>query len=443
MNAPSTLELKALVEAIGQTFEEYKRTNDALITAKADGKAIGDIEAKLAKMDTAMDAARDTLDKCNAAIMRLQDPTRTAPLSEKQEAFEVERKQFNMALRVDAVTKGRALPAEVDAVGYAAYKSAFFALARTGNIEQLAEGERKALSAGSDPDGGYMLPASTIGRVVAKVYEQSIMRQLADVQTIGTDAIEGLIDNDEAAAGWVSETGTRSESATPIVGKWRLEAHEMFAAPRATQKLLDDAAMDLEGWLAAKVADKFARVEGTAFWNGTGTGQPRGLATYTTAATADSSRAWGTFEHVVTGTNGAFNATSKGDVIYDLIGAFKDQYLQSATFVMRREVRTAIRKLKEATTDRYLWEPSLQAGVPDRLNGYPVQIDQYMPALATNSLSLALGDFRQAYSIVDRMGVRTLRDPYTAKPYVIFYSTRRVGGGAVNFEAVKFLKFST
>ena len=195
------------------------------------------------------------------------------------------------------------------------------------------------------------------------------------------------------------------------------------------------------GWLANKIADKFPRTEGDAFINGTGAGKPRGLFTYTTAATADSARAWGQFEHVKTGANGDFH-TTKADPIQDLIGAFKDQYLQNASFLTRREVRTKIRKLKEATSDRYLWEPSLQMGQPDRLLGYPVVIDQYVPTLATDSLSLALGDFRDAYTIVDRVGIRTLRDPYTAKPYVVFYSTKRTGGGAISFESVKFLKFS-
>ena len=162
---------------------------------------------------------------------------------------------------------------------------------------------------------------------------------------------------------------------------------------------------------------------------------------YGTAATGDDSRAWGTFEHVLTGANGDFH-TTKADPLQDLIGALKDQYLQNASWLMRREVRTKIRKLKEATSDRYLWEPGMQAGQPDRLLGYACKVDQYVPTLATGSLSLAFGDIKEAYTIVDRLGVRTLRDPYTAKPYVVFYSTKRTGGGAVNFEAVKFLKFS-
>jgi HK97 family phage major capsid protein len=274
------------------------------------------------------------------------------------------------------------------------------------------------------------------------VYEQSIMRQLATVQTISSNDIEGLLDNDEADAGWVSELGTRSDSDTPQVGKWRIEAHEMYAMPKASQKILDDAATDVEGWLAGKVADKFARVEGTAFWAGTGVGQPRGLANYPTAATGDATRDWGTFEHVVSGASGAFH-TDKFDAVHTLMGTLKDRYLQNAQFVMRRAVRTAARKIKEATTDRYMWEPGLQAGQPERLMGYPVRIDEYMPALASNSLSLAFGDFKQAYLIVDRMGMRTLRDPFTAKPYVVFYTTKRTGGGAQNTEAIKFLKFGT
>ncbi|MCC6856865.1 MAG: phage major capsid protein, partial [Microbacteriaceae bacterium] len=318
----------------------------------------------------------------------------------------------------------------------------FFKLVAGVTMDNLSSDERKAMSAGSDPDGGYLLPNSTQGMMVTKLYEQSIMRQICDVQTISTDKIEGIVDNNDASAGWVSELGSRSDSSTPQVGKWEIQAHEMYAMPKISQKLIDDAATNVEAWLANKVADKFARVEGTAFWQGTGAGQPYGLSMYTTAATGDGSRSWGQFEHVVTGANGDFH-TTQFDPIHTLMGAFKDHFLNNAQFVMRRAVRTAARKLKESTTNRYLWEPGMQVGAPERLMGYPCRVDEYMPTLASGSLSLAFGDFRQAYTIVDRLGVRTLRDPYTAKPYVVFYSTKRTGGGAMNYEAVKFLKFST
>jgi HK97 family phage major capsid protein len=215
----------------------------------------------------------------------------------------------------------------------------------------------------------------------------------------------------------------------------------MYAMPKMSQKLIDDSATDVESWLAAAVADKFGRVEGTAFWQGTGAGQPRGLCAYLTAATADATRAWGTFEHVLSGASANWH-TTQFDPVHTLMGKLKDHFLPNAQFVMRRQVRTNARLLKESTTNRYLWEPGMQVGQPERLMGYPCRVDEYMPTLAADSLSFAFGDFRQAYTIVDRIGIRTLRDPYTAKPYVVFYSTKRTGGGAMNFEAVKFLKFA-
>lgn len=439
-SAPAIVEIKRLMEDLGKAWKSHRETNDALLKAKADGKAVSDLEAKLDKIGKDLDQMAEIKQQFDDLMVKLARPGGMA--GKGDDTLAAETKGFNEALRADFQSKGRSMPTALTVDQYAQYKSAFLGLVRHGDLERLSSDERKALSAGSDPDGGYLLPTPTVGRIVKRVYEASVMRQLATVQTISTDAIEGIVDNGEAGAGWVSETGTRSETSTPQVGKWRIEAHEMYAEPRVTQKLLDDAAVDIEAWLGSKVGEKFARVEGSAFWNGTGVGQPRGLATYTTAATGDDTRTWGQIEHVVTGANGAFH-TTKADPLQELIGAFRDQYLQAAQWAMRREVRTLIRKLKEATSDRYLWEPSLQAGQPDRLLGYPVRIDQFMPALATGSLSMAFGDFAEAYTIVDRIGIRTLRDPFTAKPYVKFYSTRRVGGGCVNFEAVKFLKFST
>jgi HK97 family phage major capsid protein len=436
------MEIKNVIDQQGEAFAQFKKANDALVAAKADGKAVGDLEAKVATLSSALDKLTEQKAAIDELLLKAARPGGLGADPKDAEAKATELKGFNNSLRAEYQSKGRAFPGELSQDGYAQYKSGFFKLISGVSFDNLSSDERKAMSAGSDPDGGYLLPASTQGGVVAKLYEQSIMRQICDVQTISTDKIEGLVDNNEASAGWVSELGTRSDSATPQVGKWEIQAHEMYAMPKISQKLIDDAATNVEAWLATKVADKFARVEGTAFWQGTGVGQPYGLASYTTAATADSSRSWGVFEHVVTGANGDFH-TTQFDPIHTLMGAFKDQYLQNAQFVMRRAVRTAARKLKESTTNRYLWEPGMQVGAPERLMGYPCRVDEYMPALASGSLSLAFGDFRQAYTIVDRLGIRTLRDPYTAKPYIVYYSTKRTGGGAMNTEAVKFLKFST
>lgn len=438
------MELKDIAQTLedqGKAFEAFKKANDALIAAKAEGKAVGDLTAQVETLQKELDKFAEIKE----AIDNLQKKA-NRPQSEAEHKaandLASEAKSFNIGLRADFQLKGKAFPGDLSVEAYAQYKSAFYKVACGTSLDDLTADERKAMSAGSDPDGGYMLPHATQGRTLGKIYEMSIMRQIADVQTISGNDVEGLLDNDEAAAGWVSELGARTDTGTPQVGKWRIEAHEMYAMPKASQRILDDAATNVEEWLAGKVANKFARVEGTAFWQGTGVGQPRGLAAYDTAATADSSRAWGTFEHVVTGANGAFH-TTQFDPVVNLIGAMKDQYLNNAQFVMRRAVRTAARLLKESTTNRYLWEPGMQVGSPERLMGYPVRVDEYMPALATGSLSLAFGDFKQAYLIVDRLGMRTLRDPFTAKPYVVFYTTKRTGGGAQNTEAVKFLKFST
>ena len=434
------LEIKTMLEERKKAYDELQKTVTELKAANDGGKAIGDLTAKvelLTKSCDKYDEMKEAFDELQKKANRPQTDSEFKAANE----LTAETKGFNIALRAEYQAKGKAFPGELSTDAYKQYKSGFLKMVSGVSIDDLSSDERKAMSAGSDPDGGYLLPQSTVGATLSKIYEQTVMRQLANVQTISTNDIEGIIDNDEASAGWVSELGSRSDTATPTVGKWRIEAHEMYAMPKISQRILDDAATDVEAWLSNKVADKFARVEGAAFWTGTGVGQPKGLAAYTTAATSDDTRAWGQFEHIKTGANGAFH-TTKADPLQELIGAFKSQYLQNASFCMRRELRTDIRKMKEATSDRYLWEPSLQAGAPDRLLGYPVYIDQYMPAKATDSLSLAFGDFKQAYTIVDRMGIRTLRDPFTAKPYVVFYSTKRTGGGAQNTEALKFLKLS-
>lgn len=430
-------ELKKAIESQGIAWEEFKKANDALIKGKAEGKAVGDLEQKVALISADLDKLGEAKSKLEETLVKLQRSGLGSDETDKDVKLEV--KSFNEMRRANA--QAGASVVELDADGVAAYKSAFWTLLRKGNMAALSSEEQKALQAGVDSDGGYLLPAPTAGRIVKKIYELSPIRAISNVMQISTDALEGVADLDEASFGWVAETGARTTTNTPTVGKYRIEAAEMYAAPKATQKLLDDAAVDVESWLAAKVADKFARVEGAAFITGTGVGQPRGFSTYTTAATADATRTWGQLEHVKTGANGAFHTTG-ADPLFDLIAAFKPAYLQNAKWVTLRSVVAAIRKFKTSTTSEYIWQPGLQAGQPDKLLGYPVVLAQDMPAIATDSLSMALGDFAEGYQVVDRIGVRTLRDPYTDKPYVVFYSTKRVGGGVVNFEAIKFIKFS-
>lgn len=435
----SLVEVKQLLESQGKAFDEFKKANDELVKAKADGKAVSDLEAKV----SALSGAVDKFDEAKAAIEEIQKklnrPSNDVDAKDAA-ALKLEVKGFNLQRKSVAAAAGKVADGMVGEEQYVAYKSAFLKLAAQGTGPLTAD-EVKALQSGVDSDGGYLLPASTVGRTIKKLYETSPMREIATVQDISTEAIEGINDNDEAAAGWVGETGSRNETNTPGVGKWRIEAHEMFAAPKATQKFLDDAAVDVEAWLADKVSDKFSRVENNAFIVGNGIAKPRGIAMYDTAAQADDARAWGTLEHVATGSAGAFPGSNPADVLISLMGALKEGYKEGARWMTRREVITLIRKFKDGQ-GQYLWQPSLVMGQPNKIMDYPVTVAMDMPALASGSLSLAFGNFKEGYQIVDRVGIRTLRDPYTNKPYVIFYSTKRTGGGVLNFEAIKFLKFS-
>lgn len=430
-----------IIEDLGKAFEEFKTTHAAEMTElKSRGTADVVTVEKLARIDDALGKMAEAKD---AIIARQDLLEKRGNRPGKGEGVdpEIELKAFNASLRSHATSLGRPQPAEVSVDGMEQYKSAFERFMRVGK-DDLDAPERKALSVGSDPDGGYMVTPDVGGRIVTRMFETSPMRQIASVQTIGSDALEGVQDTDEAGSGgWVSETATRVETTTPQIGKWRIPVNELYAKPRATQQLIDDANIDIEAWLAGKVADKLTRVENAGFITGNGVGKPRGIADYSTAATADASRAWGVFEHVATGVSGDFAASTPSDILFDLVGAFKDAYLQNARFLTRREVMTKVRKFKESTTNAYIWQPGLQQGQPQQLIGFPVTIAQDMPTLAANSLSLAFGDFKQAYQIVDRIGFRTLRDPYSNKPFVEFYTTRRVGGGAIQFEAVKFVKF--
>ena len=213
--------------------------------------------------------------------------------------------------------------------------------------------------------------------------------------------------------------------------------------PSATQKVLEDAVLDLESWLAMKVADKFARGENAAFVSGNGILKPMGILSYTMSSNPDSSRAWSQWQYVATGTSAGFGTTTNGtDKLIDLIYSLKAGYRNNARFFMSRGTVGAVRKLKDGQGN-YIWQPALTAGQPSSLMGFPLVEGEDMPAIAADSYSIGFGDFAEAYTIVDRVGTSVLRDPYTTKGSVLFYSRKRTGGGAVNFEAAKFLKFGT
>lgn len=310
---------------------------------------------------------------------------------------------------------------------------AFEKLMRKGEASLNAD-EVKALSAGTDPDGGYLVNPATSSTIVTRIFESSPLRQLATVETISTDSLEFLIDDNEANAVWVGELDSRNETSTPDIGKLVIPVHEMYAEPRASQKLLDDAAVNIEQWLAGKVADKFARVEATAFVTGNGILKPRGFATYDAWAAAGVYER-NKIEQINSGSSGAFTA----DGLIELQNSVKDVYQNNAVFMMKRASFSAIRKLKD-NANQYL----LGIGIGGLNNaqqmtilGKPVVFADDMPGTGANNLAAAYGDFRAGYTIVDRIGIRVLRDAFTAKPYIKFYTTKRVGGGVTNFEAIK------
>lgn len=303
----------------------------------------------------------------------------------------------------------------------------------------------KALSVGIEADGGYWVTPEISDRVTQRQFDTSPMRTIANIVTIGTDAIEFPTDsNDLITGGWVGETDARGETATPEVGIKRIAVHEQFANPRATQKVLDDAAFPVEQWLADRIADKFIREENAAFVSGNGVSKPRGFLDYGGDATADDddARAWGVLQYVASGNASGFAGSDPGDALIDLVHKLKPLYRVRAVWLMNRATAAEVRKFKDGQGN-YLWSGgNVQEGLQQRLLGFPVVEAEDMPDVGSSAFPIAFGDFMAGYQIVDRQGVRTLRDPFTAKPFVQFYTTKRVGGDVVDFDSIKLFKIA-
>jgi HK97 family phage major capsid protein len=324
----------------------------------------------------------------------------------------------------------------------AAHRAAFNAFVRKGVDAGLADLERKAVNVTTAGDGGYALPEQIDSMIAKRLLDISPIRSIANVVTVSTSDYKQLVDTRGIASGWVGEAAARTATNTSTLYEAAAFMGEIYANPQATQQSLDDLMFNVEQWLASGIADEFAFQEGAAFITGNGTSKPKGIAAYTTAATADGARAWGTVEHIATGVAGDFAASNKGDKLYDVVYKLKAGHRPNARWLTNKALLGEIRQFKESTTNAYLWAPGLAAGQPSTLCGYPVVEAEDVAAKAASSLSLAFGDFRAAYTIVDRVGIRSLRDPFTNKPYVGFYTTKRVGGMLVNSEAVKWLKFA-
>ncbi len=318
------------------------------------------------------------------------------------------------------------------------HKRAFEAYVRKGETHGLFDIEAKSMSVGSNPDGGYLVPAETEAEIGRLLSNASAMRAISDVRQVSASVYKKPFAITGAASGWIGEAAARPETASATLAELQFPTMELYAMPAATQSLLDDSVVNLDQWIAQEVRTVFAEQESQAFVTGNGVNRPKGFTDY--AKVADASWTWGNIGYIATGVAGAFAASNPTDKLIDLAYALKAGFRQNAHWVMNRKTQGVIRKFKDGQGN-YIWQPAITADGKASLMNFPITESEHMADIATDSYALALGDFRQGYLVVDRVGVRILRDPYSSKPYVLFYTTKRVGGGVQNFEAIKLMKF--
>ena len=323
----------------------------------------------------------------------------------------------------------------------APHQKAFAAYLRSGDDDALRglELEGKALNTAVAAEGGYLVDPQTSETIQSVLNATASIRAIANVVNVDATSYDVLIDHTDVGAGWATETGSVTETGTPTIDRITIALHELSALPKASQRLLDDSAFDIETWLAGRIADKFARSEAAAFVAGDGVDKPRGFLDY--PQVDDGVWAWGNLGTVPTGADGDFDAVNPADAIIDLVYALGAEYRAGATFVMNSKTAGTVRKLKDAD-GRFLWSDGLAAGEPARLLGYPVLIAEDMPDIGSDATAIAFGNFGAGYTVAERPDLRVLRDPFSAKPHVLFYATKRVGGAVSDFAAIKLLKFA-
>ncbi len=348
-------------------------------------------------------------------------------------------KQDDRMNKLDRKTMMNARPALAAAAAEdAPHQKAFAAYLRSGDDDALRglDLEGKALSTAVAADGGYLVDPQTADRIQSTLSSTASIRAIANVVNVDATSFDVLVDHSELGAGWATEASAVAETDTPQIERISIPLHELSALPKASQRLLDDSAFDIEGWLAGRIADKFARSEANAFINGDGVDKPTGILTYPTVD--DESWAWGSLGYVPSGAAGGI---TRADAIVDLVYALGAEYRANATFVMNSKTAGHVRKLKD-NDGRFVWVDGLAVGEPARLMGYRVLISEDMPNIDTDTMGIAFGDFTAGYTVAERPDLRVLRDPFSAKPHVLFYATKRVGGAVSDFAAIKLLKFA-
>ena len=338
--------------------------------------------------------------------------------------------------RLDKVSRAAARPALSGAANSSPELKSFV----DGYLRQGRETELKAVSGVVAADGGFAVPREIDALIAAQLKTISPIRAIAQVVQVGTAGYRKLVTSSGTASGWVSEFATRPETTTPKFNEIVPPTGELYANPAASQAMIDDAAFDLEGWLASEIATEFARAEGAAFVNGTGINQPRGFLQAPTAAIADATRAFGTLQFIASGNASGFDTAPELKLI-DLVHSLKAGHRQGASFVMNSKTVAAVRKFK-AADGSFLWQQGVLEGQPSRLLGYPVVEAEDMPDIVANAFPIAFGNFKNGYLIAERRTTTILRDPFTNKPFVNFYATKRVGGQVLDSDAIKLLKIS-
>lgn len=381
---------KAILAALQKNFDEFKAANDEKLKSKADVV----IDEKVERINSSVGDLQAAFDK--------------------------------MSLEVAAAKAGAGQKPLVDAD----YSKAFQAHVRKGDIQA-------SLNKGASDQGGYVTPIEWDRTITDRLVLVSPMRQIAQVQSISNAGFSKLFNSRGMGSGWVGETATRPETSTPTLGTMNYAIGEIYANPSATQGMLDDAQVDVEQWIARDVETEFAYQEGIAYVSGNGTNKPNGFLTYATGAANAAAHPWGAI--AVSTAVGTTAVTT--DEIVSLTYALPALYTGNARFVMNRSSLAKVRLLKDGQGN-YIWQPTFTAGQPSTIAGYPVTEMPAMPSMTTGAIPIAFGDFNQGYLIIDRIGVRVLRDPYSNKPYVMFYTTKRVGGGLLNPDVIKVLKMA-
>lgn len=455
-------EIKALGDNVKKNFDELNKGYETLkqLVEQNEGKFDTLVKAQIQKWSEDIVTRQEALDdknasfetamkeaeeKAKAAVERMDQlelafKERGKKADEKTMAPEIkDAMDLAIAQRVvsggkeakSGVTHQAAQKIEINLDEYKQYCEALKTFLRTDErmLHSIAPDAQKALSVGIDPDGGYTVTPTMSNRIIKRLFELDPMRALATVETITTNAIEWLVDYDEAGGGWEAETESGAETGTPQIFKKRIPVHVLYAKPRATQTLIEDSAINIEGWLSDKQANRFLRIESAAFVSGDGIGKPRGFLTYSNYDTAGTDQ-WGRIERQNIGN------PITADGLYDLKFRLIEQYLMRGTWLMNRLCVVDVLQLKDGA-GRYIWSPGLREDEYSMLLGLPVRMSTTMPIQAANSLSVAIADWREAYMIVDRLGISVQRDPYTVKPYIEFYTRKRVGGDVVNYQAIK------